>query len=167
MKQLSKYIKDEQQLNENAEMIAAVIASTIALDGYNGYNSSDSNNDRPGFIKSIIDNIKDKRKQKIVAGAFEKLKNDKDIEELFQKQRKQYIEELKKINRKHHLDKSEGELTVTFDNYVKAYHNVGVLNYERKDEMIKLIKSKLDKKELKYIDDIFDEIRHQKKFNTK
>lgn len=96
MKQLSKYIKDEQQLNENAEMIAAVIASTIALDGYNGYNSSDSNNDRPGFIKSIIDNIKDKRKQKIVAGAFEKLKNDKDIEELFQKQRKQYIEELKK-----------------------------------------------------------------------
>lgn len=33
--------------------------------------------------------------------------------------------------------------------------------------MIKLIKSKLDKKELKYIDDIFDEIRHQKKFNTK
>lgn len=157
MKQLVDYIKyrNDQRMNESAEIVASIIAASDAFAGYNGGSSDDH-----GIIRCIIDDIKDKRKQKIVSNVFHKLENDKDIENLIQDLDKKYVERLIEINKKY--NRSESQIQAILNN-----RNIyDIIGYTAKDEkckeLVELIKTKLDKKELKYIDEILKEIKYSK-----
>lgn len=149
MKDLKEYIQDtnEKSLNESATMIASIMAASSAFNGYNG-----SSDNEPGLIKSIIDSIKDKRKKKIVAKAFSKLENDKDIDKLIEDFDKKYIEKIKN-NLKGIYDE---------ERIKRIIDDRSLYDIVDTTELTNLIKSKLDKIEIKYIDEIIKEIKSSK-----
>ncbi len=157
MKGLKEYIQDinEQSLNENVEMVASIIAASSAFDGYSG-----SSDDEPGLIRSIIDSIKDKRKKKIIANAFAKLENDKDIDNLLDELDKKYIEKIK--NNLKNVDNAEERIKRIIDHRDLYDITDEVFQKDSYKELVALIKSKLDKKEIKYIDEIIKEIQSSK-----